>query len=93
MSDNVFKFPGAELNIEVELDSQKEHSEIVYAIEQMLHIHCKGIKESIEKVEWEHILDASFGLLITAAFEAGMHPEELEEMLHSVVVEEQKYDA
>lgn len=93
MNDNVFNFPKKELNIEVELEDDGKHAEIVSAVEQMMFVHANGIFETIDDVTWEHIFDASFGMLISAAFKAEIHPQDLEEMLHSVSVEEHKFDA
>jgi len=95
MSDNVFKFPknGKEMDVDVNLEEDIAHSEVIHAVQQIMHINCVGMVKSIDGLTWEHIFDATFGMLIDAAFNAEIEPEELMEMLHSVVVEEKKYDA
>lgn len=92
MSDNVIRFPGRELSIDVDLEDEEHYAEVVSAVHTMIEMHVAGIVGTSD-VEWEHIMDAAMSVGISAGLRAGISSDELQEMLASCKVEEVEYDA
>lgn len=91
MSDNVFQFPKKPLDIQVDLEEEAMHDQLVEAVHTMLEMHVAGIIGTSD-VGWEHVMDAAMSLGISAGLRAGIPAGELEDALADVVIEE-VYDA
>lgn len=92
MTDNIYKFPKKELDIEVNLEEQEYNAQVVDAVHTMLEMHVAGIV-SVSDVEWEHVMDAALSVAMSAGLRAGIPSEELQAILASATIEEVSYDA
>ena len=92
MSDNIYKFPKRELDVDVTFEDIELHRDIVDATHTILQMNCEGIVATSD-VDWEHIMDAALNVAINAGLRAGASVEELQDILATCTIEENNYDA
>jgi hypothetical protein len=93
MTDNIVKFPGKELDIELELEeTEEEYMEMVEAINTMLEMHIAGLLVTSE-ANWKHVMDACMSMAVSAGLRAGISAEEIQSMMRTSRIHEVEYDA
>jgi hypothetical protein len=93
MTDNIVKFPGKELDIELELEeTEEEYMEMVEAINTMLEMHIAGLLVTSE-ANWRHVMDACMSMAVSAGLRAGLSAEEIQSMMRTSRIHEVEYDA
>ena len=93
MTDNIVKFPGRELDIELELEeTEEEYMEMVEAINTMLEMHIAGLLVTSE-ANWRHVMDACMSMAVSAGLRAGIPAEEIQSMMRTSRIHEVEYDA
>jgi len=93
MTDNIVKFPGRELDIELELEeTEEEYMEMVEAINTMLEMHIAGLLVTSE-ANWRHVMDACMSMAVSAGLRAGISAEEIQSMMRTSRIREVEYDA
>ena len=93
MTDNIVKFPGGELDIELELEeTEEDYMEMVEAINTMLEMHIAGLLVTSE-ANWRHVMDACMSMAVSAGLRAGISAEEIQSMMRTSRIHEVEYDA
>jgi len=93
MTDNIVKFPGTELDVELDIDeTEEEYFEMVEAINTMMEMHVAGILTTSD-AKWHHVMDAAMSIAVSAGLRAGMSAEEIEAMMKTSRIKEVEYDA
>ena len=93
MTDNIVKFPGRELDIELELEeTEEEYMEMVEAINTMLEMQIAGLLVTSE-ANWRHVMDACMSMAVSAGLRAGISAEEIQSMMRTSRIHEVEYDA
>jgi len=91
MTDNVVEFPQKELDVNVELDSEDDYSEIVHAVNTMLEMQVAGMMVTTD-IEWPHVMDACMSLAVSAGLRAGMDTDEIATLLQNAKIHEVELD-
>ena len=80
MSDNIFKFPNKELEVEVDLEDEEWNEQVSDAVFTILKMNVEGIVNTSD-VSWAHIMDAALNIGINAGLEAGYTIEQMQEAI------------
>lgn len=91
MSDNIFKFPKKELDIEVDLEKDEWDDQVSEAVFTILKMNVEGIVNTSD-VEWEHVMDAALNIAVGAGLAAGFSIEQMQNAMN-YMDEEYEYDA
>jgi len=93
MTDNIVKFPGRGLDIELEIEeTEEDYMEMVEAINTMLEMHIAGLLVTSE-ANWRHVMDACMSMAVSAGLRAGISAEEIQSMMRTSKIHEVEYDA
>lgn len=92
MSDNVIKFPKAEMDIGVEFEEAVEDAEMTHAVETAMLIYCNGIVATTD-ADWHNVMDACINMTVIAGLNMGLELEDVQEMFNQIEIERVEYDA